>query len=255
MSIYDHFRPEEAVFVDKVLEWKDAAEHYHKVKLTDFLDPREQQIISMLIGAQADAAVAFSGAAPQAERRRALIYPAYLQPLEEEFQLQLLEVEYPAKFYTIEHRQVLGALMSLGLKREKYGDILIQDERAQIVAAREVSDYIAANLQSIGRAKVTVKAAKEAIQLTEVWEENTGTVSSLRLDVLAAELFNVSRQKIQTLIKGGVVKVNWKVVEQTSYECFSGDMLSVRGYGRGKLMSVDGKSKKDKWKISYGLLK
>ena len=55
MSIYEHFRPDEEVFVDKVLEWKRAAE-YHQVKLTDFLDPRQQQIVSMVIG-QGDVAV------------------------------------------------------------------------------------------------------------------------------------------------------------------------------------------------------
>ena len=49
MSIYEHFRPDEEVFVDKVLEWKRTAE-YHQVKLTDFLDPRQQQIVSMVIG-------------------------------------------------------------------------------------------------------------------------------------------------------------------------------------------------------------
>ncbi|MGQ0416897.1 RNA-binding protein, partial [Bacillus sp. HC-TM] len=27
MSIYEHFRPDEEVFVDKVLEWKRAAEY------------------------------------------------------------------------------------------------------------------------------------------------------------------------------------------------------------------------------------
>lgn len=52
MSIYEHFRPDEEVFVDKVLEWKQAAEEYHQVKLTDFLDPRQQQIATMVIGNQ-----------------------------------------------------------------------------------------------------------------------------------------------------------------------------------------------------------
>lgn len=59
MSIYEHFRPDEVVFVDKVLEWKQAAE-YHQVKLTDFLDPRQQQIVTMVIG-QGDIAVQFDG--------------------------------------------------------------------------------------------------------------------------------------------------------------------------------------------------
>ena len=154
MSIYEHFRPDEVVFVDKVLEWKRAAE-YHQVKLTDFLDPRQQQIVTMVIG-QGDVAVQFDGATSQAERKRALIYPDYLVVNEEEFQVEVLEIDYPSKFYTLEHRQILGTFMSLGLTREKCGDILLQEDRAQIVVAKEVVSYIEMNLQSIGKVKVSL---------------------------------------------------------------------------------------------------
>lgn len=257
MSIYDHFRAEEAVLVDQALEWKEAAEQYHKIKLTDFLDPREQQILSVIIGSQSDAAVQFFGAFEQAERKRAIIYPSYIQPEPEGFQVEALEISYVSKFHTIEHRQVLGALMSLGMKRGKYGDIVLQEERIQIAVAKEVTDYIRLNLQSVGKASVSLSTVSldDVLHQHEEWMEKSGTVSSMRLDVLLAEIFNLSRQKVSPLIKNGLVKVNWKVVEQPSYECYAGDAFSVRGYGRGKLLSVDGKSKRDKWRILYGLRK
>ncbi|OQR57930.1 RNA-binding protein [Bacillus sp. CDB3] len=255
MSIYEHFRPDEEVFVDKVLEWKQAAE-YHQVKLTDFLDPRQQQIVSMVIG-QGEVAVRFDGAMPESERKRALIYPDYLELNEEEFQIEVLEIDYPSKFYTLEHRQILGAFMSLGLTREKCGDILLQENRAQIAVAKEVGSYIEMNLQSIGKVKVSLTPvqAEQILRVGEKWGEKSGTVSSLRLDVLLAEMLHISRQKVQPLIKGGLVKVNWKTVEQTAYECFPGDVFSVRGYGRSKIFSVEGKTKRDKWRILYGILK
>ncbi|MBJ8102849.1 MULTISPECIES: RNA-binding protein [Bacillus cereus group] len=255
MSIYEHFRPDEEVFVDKVLEWKQAAE-YHQVKLTDFLDPRQQQIVSMVIG-QGEVAVRFDGAMPESERKRALIYPDYLELNEEEFQIEVLEIDYPSKFYTLEHRQILGAFMSLGLTREKCGDILLQENRAQIAVAKEVASYIEMNLQSIGKVKVylTPVQAEQILRVGEKWGEKSGTVSSLRLDVLLAEMLHISRQKVQPLIKGGLVKVNWKTVEQTAYECFPGDVFSVRGYGRSKIFSVEGRTKRDKWRILYGILK
>ncbi|MGG0187518.1 RNA-binding protein [Bacillus rhizoplanae] len=257
MSIYEHFRSEETVFVDKVLEWKQAAEEYHQVKLTDFLDPREQQIVSMIVGDQGDAAFQFYGATPSAERKRALIYPNYLMPNEEEFQVEVLEIDYPSKFYTLEHRQILGAFMSLGLKREKCGDIWLQQNRAQIVVAKEVVSYIEMNFQSIGRTKVSLASVSSdyVLHIQEQWDEKSGTVSALRLDVLIAEMFHISRQKAQPFIKNGLVKVNWKVVEQSAYDCFPGDVFSVRGYGRSKLLTVDGKTKRDKWRILYGILK
>ncbi|GLV61939.1 RNA-binding protein S4 [Bacillus mycoides] len=255
MSIYEHFRPDEEVFVDKVLEWKQAAE-YHQVKLTDFLDPRQQQIVSMVIG-QGEVAVRFDGAMPESERKRALIYPDYLELNEEEFQIEVLEIDYPSKFYTLEHRQILGAFMSLGLTREKCGDILLQENRAQIAVAKEVASYIEMNLQSIGKVKVSLAPvqAEQILRVGEKWGEKSGTVSSLRLDVLLAEMLHISRQKVQPLIKGGLVKVNWKTVEQTAYECFPGDVFSVRGYGRSKIFTVEGRTKRDKWRILYGILK
>ncbi|MBO9130248.1 RNA-binding protein [Bacillus sp. 165] len=257
MSIYDHFRPEEAVFVDKVKEWKEYAEHYHKIKLTDFLDPREQQIIKLVIGTHADVSVHFYGVASDAERKRALICPPYVKPDIQDFSMELLQVDYAVKFQEIEHRQVLGALMSLGLKREKFGDIILCEDVVQIISAKEIADYIIMNLESIGRAKVSVRSVpfKTIAAVQEEWKEKAGTLTSLRLDVLIAEMFNLSRQKVQLLVKGGLVKVNWKTIEQPSFECLEGDVLSVRGFGRSKLLSIEGKTKRDKWKVVYGTRK
>ena len=135
MSIYEHFRPDEVVFVDKVLEWKQAAE-YHQVKLTDFLDPRQQQIVTMVIG---QGILLYSLMVQRlVQSVKALIYPDYLVVNEEEFQVEVLEIDYPSKFYTLEHRQILGTFMSLGLTREKCGDILLQEDSAQIVVAKKL---------------------------------------------------------------------------------------------------------------------
>jgi RNA-binding protein YlmH len=131
MNIYQHFRPEERDYIDQVLNWKDYVETHYTPKLTDFLDPREQHILKMLIGEHGEVNYKFFGGSPEVERKRALIFPEYLTVNEEEFQISLFEILYPAKFVTIEHRQVLGTLMSLGLKRGKFGDILIMDDKCQ----------------------------------------------------------------------------------------------------------------------------
>ena len=63
---------------------------------------------------------------------------------------------------------------------------------------------------------------------------------------------NVSRQKAQALIVSGKVKVNFKPLEKISAEIHVGDTISVRGFGRCKIISMNGQSKKDKWKITIG---
>jgi RNA-binding protein YlmH len=257
MTIYQHFRAEEHAFIDQVIEWKEIVTSTYSPKLSDFLDPREQLIVTSVVGQNQDLLVKFFGGSEYSERQRAFLYPDYYIPSESDFQLQLIEVEYPYKFVSIEHPQVLGSLMSIGLKRAKYGDILFEKERIQIIVAKEIADFISMNLQSIGRAKVSLveKEITEIIQVIVEWKEEFCTVSSMRLDVMVAEAYNLSRSKAAPLIKGGVVKVNWKKIEETSFECREGDLLSVRGYGRCKIIEIEGKTKRDKYRIKIGKAK
>ncbi|BCB03279.1 YlmH family RNA-binding protein [Bacillus sp. KH172YL63] len=254
-SLHQHFRPDEKEFVDAVLEWKMNVENQYAPKRTDFLDPRQQHIMKSIIGQQEDILLSFF---PEAgERKRALLYPSYFHPEEEDFGIKLFEIQYPSKFVTIEHRQVLGTLMSIGLKREKFGDIIAEDDAIQLMLAEEIADYVRMELTQIGRAKVSLKdlALNERLESQEQWQEKVTTVSSLRLDVVLASIYNDSRQKAQTLIKSSLVKVNWKTVESASFEVEEGDVISARGYGRSKLLSIEGRTKRDKWRISVGILK
>lgn len=257
MSIYQHFRPEEREFIDQVMNWKDHVENTYTSKLTDFLDPREQHILKTLVGEGSSVKWALFGGSQQAERKRAFLYPEYDHAKPEDYQISLFEVVYPSKFLTIEHPQVLGSLMSVGLKRGKFGDILFDNGCIQFFAASEIKDYLIMQLESIGRASVTLREVSMvyAIVVDEAWQEIDTTVSSLRLDTVIASFHNVSRQKSQLYIQQGHVKVNWTMVENASFECKEGDMISVRGFGRTKIMSIDGKTKKEKWRISVGKYK
>jgi RNA-binding protein YlmH len=254
MNLYQHFRKEEHHFIDQVLEWREAVKTWYSPKLTDFLDPREQEIVRLVIGNDPEVKVSFFGGASYVERRRALLYPEYFHPTQEDFELTLFEIKYPKKFVSLEHRQILGSLMSLGLKRAKFGDILIKEERIQFVAAKDVASYVRLNLEAIGRTKISLEELElvHILQLEEQWVEETITVSSLRLDAVLAQIFHASRQKVQELIENGLVKVNWKIIEETHFECKEGDTLSARGFGRCKIFSIDGKTKKDKWRVLVG---
>ncbi|TDK64902.1 RNA-binding protein [Bacillus salipaludis] len=254
MNIYQHFRPEELEFIDQVLHWKDYVESSYSTRLTDFLDPREQHILKVLIGENSSIQYRLFGGNLGVERKRALIIPDYFSETLDDFQIALFEIVYPSKFLTIEHPKVLGTLMSLGLKRGKFGDILFEEERVQFFASKEVSDYIKMNLQSIGRATVRLKEIEldQAISVHNEWVESEMTVSSLRLDTVVSGIHHLSRQKSQLLIQQGLVKVNWTLTESPSFECGEGDLISVRGHGRVKILSIDGKTKKEKWRIQVG---
>ncbi len=254
MNLYQHFRPEERAFIDVVLQWKDYVENTYAPKLTDFLDPREQHILKTIVGQDSKVHCQLFGGMAGTERKRALLYPEYFQVEMDDFLINLYEIHYPSKFVKIEHPQVLGSLMSLGLKRGKFGDILIQNERIQFFASTEIGPYILTQLESIGRAKVQISQIPltEAINIQDDWREGSITVSSLRIDTIISGIYNISRQKSQGYIGQGLAKLNWTTIENPSFECQEGDLLSVRGLGRSKIISIDGKTKKEKWKVTIG---
>lgn len=257
MTIYQHFRKEEKPFVDNVLEWKENVVNQYRPKLTDFLDPRQQDIMQMLYGDQGDVTLTFHGGYDAAERKRALILPPYTECSMADFSLSLFQLEYPVKFSTITHPQLLGSLMGLGLIREKFGDLLFQDDAIQFVATTEIADYIRIHFNKVGSTQVSCKemALTDIIQPAEEWLEGSGTISTARLDAVLAEIFRLSRGKAVELIEHNHVKLNWKQVNKPSEAIQAGDYLSLRGHGRSQLLSNEGLTKKGKQRITYKRLK
>jgi len=255
--LIQHFRKDEQTFIEKVIGWLREVEDRYAPKLTDFLDPRQRFIVNSVIGQNEDLVIHSEGIFGEAERERILICPSYFEPQKEDFQITIFEIQYPSKFVQIKHPDVLGALLSIGMDRTKFGDIRIEDELIQFAVATEVADYIQTNLTSIGKAKVRLEQAdrpEKLIQTADIWNDKNYTASSMRLDVILGTVLNMSRQKSQALIKAGKVKVNWTVRESTSFELQEGDIISARGFGRMKVMMIEGRTKKDKIRLQVGHL-
>ncbi len=222
-------------------------------RLSDFLDPRQQEIVRGIIGHD-DVSLSFSGGSRYAERCRMRLTPSYLETTIEDYLLTLFSIDYPVKFVTLEHRDILGAMMNLGIKRDKFGDIFIGEEATQIIVATEIADYIEMNLQTIGKATVRLNriSLSEHIKPKDEWDESTVTVSSMRLDVVIAQMYKLSRTKVTPLIEKGLVKVNWKIVDKTDFLIAEGDYISVRTFGRARILAIEGMTKKEKYRIRLG---
>jgi RNA-binding protein YlmH len=254
LSIYHHFRAEERVLVERVLEWTDLVSERHQSRLTSFLDPREQFIVQSIVGRNVDVDAFFYGGYEQAERKRAIIVPNYLEVSPDDFQVTLLSVEGNYKSLPFEHRDLLGSVLGLGLKREKFGDLLLSEEKQQMIVAQEITEYVSVHLQQVSRYDVQCERIDwDHIHIEEEdWIYRDTTVSSLRLDVILSEILPFSRAKALPLIKTGKVKVNWKVVEHVASTLEEGDILSVKGYGRFLLAKIDGQTKKQKYRVQLG---
>lgn len=255
-SIMQHFRKDEQPFIEMALGWLREVENSYAPKLTDFLDPRERFILESLIG-DLDVLVESYGAFPNSERMRVLLYPNYYVPEREDFEVTVFKVHYATKFLTLEHKDVLGSLMSVGIDRSKFGDIHLDGDEVQFAVATELKDYMTANFTSIGKAKVSVNIVEnldELIVTHDIWVESLEIVSSMRLDTVVAGLISVSRQKAATLIHGDKVRVNWTTQNNPAMELYESDLLSIRGSGRFKVIAIEGRTRKDNIRLLTGKL-
>ncbi len=255
--LIQHFRKEEQPFIEQVVNWQREVEDRYAPKLTDFLDPRQRFIVTSIIGQYDTLQTASAGLFNEAERQRMLIYPIYYEPGEEDFQFTVFTIQYPIKFVQLRHPDVLGALLSLGLNRGKFGDIRVDEHHVQFVVANEIAEYVRLHLTGIGKVKVHVESIKETepiLQNEEEWLEESHTVTSMRLDVIIATVLKVSRQKAQALITGNKVRVNWTERDTVAFELQEGDILSIRGSGRVKILMTEGRTKKDKIRLQVGRL-
>lgn len=253
-NLLQHFRPEEQGFIIQVNSWIDDVRNQYAPKLTNFLDPRQIAIIQSLVGDNSDVKMRAEGLFKQAERQRVLLYPDYFSPVIDDFELTVFELKYPSKFVQLKHPDVLGSLLGIGLDRSKFGDIRIDEQKIQFIVQHEVANFVEINLEAINKVTVHLKTLKEdalLLENSEQWKEQHDTVSSLRLDTVMASAYKISRQKASQLIQTARVKVNYRQQDSISFEVTEEDLISVRGLGRLKIASIEGRTKKDKIRITF----
>ena len=184
-----------------------------------------------------------SGGYPDAERCMA----GYAYAEEElYFPLVCIRANWNAKYASCGHRDILGALMGLGVVREAYGDILVDEDCAYIFVTEEIAPYVLTNLESAGRAKLKLDTVEIAeLKLPEPKGRQIRiTAASDRLDCVIAEAYDLSRADVKKRIQSGDVKRNHIEEMRPDIPVAEGDILSVRGSGRMKIVSIDGQTRK-----------
>jgi len=221
-------------------------------QLSDFYDPFHTALLTSILGGIPGLLVGSDGGYPGAERRRLLVCPDYLDPQAESYGLAFLIIQGKSGLSRVTHRDFLGSLLGLGLRREKMGDIIVDQSRAQVILDEEISDFVRVNLSKVGRNTVKVKeVGRQDINppVPDI-KEIRSTVPSMRLDVVAAGAFGVSRSKMVREVNAGKVAVNWRLFTDQSAPVKEGDMISVRGKGRAKVAEVGGRTKKGRIAIT-----
>ena len=219
-----------------------------------FLSPAEAETIRQYFANRKDVTVAFDGGFPSAERVIAVFSNPDWGEYDRGGLLTALRISHRPQD-TIGHRDVLGALMNLGIVRETVGDISVDPAPAVLVCLSEIAEFILQNLTRIGRVGVT--AAQIPLSSLPEKEENIEvksiTVPSLRLDAVISGAFNISRTTAAEAITAGRVALNHAECLKPDKELTEGALFSVRGIGRARILAVGGKSRKDRLRVDVGI--
>ena len=168
------------------------------------------------------------------------------------FPCKLLKISVNSKFKEYGHKDFLGSLMGLNIKRELMGDLIQDKENAYIPVSDKISDYILTELKQIGRALCTVKEIdiKNGEIVPEYkYDDKFITIPSKRLDSIVSAITNLSRNKVIEPIEKGKVLIDYYEEKDKSKIVEIGSLITIRGYGKYKLFSEHGETKKGKERL------
>ena len=223
------------------------AAHTGRAQYTRFLEPSMLDGVRRAAG-ESGVRCSLHGGYPDAERCMAAFY-ADEAPGAEDFPMRVIRIDWNAKFAHPGHRDLLGAVMGLGIERDATGDIAMGTHRgnpcAYLFVTEEMADYVAASLESAGRATVKAQVTGEVPEIAP--PEGTAlrvTVQNERLDAVLAAGGRLSRSEAQRMIAAGLVKLNHVPNLRADARVSEGDLISARGIGRLKVEAFAGESRR-----------
>lgn len=232
--------------VARLADLAEAVQKNRKFRISGFLDPFGQEIAETVASNFPGIRVDFSGGYQGAERARAMYVHEDFPGTPAGFDMDCLLAKWNGQFARLSHRDVLGALMSLGIERDCLGDILVAADSVRIICDSRQTDYLLLNLTEIGAVGVSCeKVGLDTIAPKEErCKEIRATVASLRADAIAAAGFGFSRSRAAADIAADKLKLNWQQVRNASQSVKEGDVLSMRGRGRLEVAEIRGTTKK-----------
>lgn len=237
-------------FIKRIQDLASRCARQNCVTATSFLTPAECYELKDFHCPE-DVHLFLSGGIPGCERQIAFFLPWFEEESSfaaEELGSYIKAVRVRCGFGTPGHRDYLGAVLALGLERDRIGDILISGDTAFLFCTASVLNVLTGELDHVARFGVKT----EEIPLSEVSaperkvKKMNFTVKSLRLDAVTGDLFGLSRTAAQEAIRLGIVTLNYTPCEKADASVKEGDVISVRGKGKGQVTAIGGRSKKDR---------
>lgn len=242
---------DEKILLAQILDKAENVDKKNRIEYTDFLDMTQIKLVQNFINRQKIDNYILYGGFEEAERKIFVFYPekfnAQIVKKNLENIVQIIRIELPADLkgkYT--HRDFLGGVMKLGVKREKVGDILVDYNGADIIIEKEISKFLLENIKELTRFSKSIITLENINNLRKVEvrkEELEIIASSLRLDNVIAELARCSRNKALEIINMERVFINFQVETKKTKQIKPGNIITIRGKGRFIIKELLGQTK------------
>ncbi len=245
-------------FVNRLKELARRSYEQNMYTFTPMLDMMEQTIYWNMIEELSFAGTTIYGGREMSERNMVRFGNPKEFGYEEEFPISLIHIKpLLSKFADeLNHRDFLGALMNLGIERSLLGDIVVGDKEAYLFCQTSIVDFICEHLQKIKHTNVRCIKTDTLGEYQEVEPiEEVHSVSSERIDVVVAKVYNLSRSQVITLFREKRVFVSSRLCENNSRFCKKDDVIQVRGFGKFTYHGFLSQTKKMKLRISISIFK
>lgn len=233
---------EDKFLLSKIIDKIEETKQKNKMTITDFLDGYQKQIVEKLMKGYGYPNYFFWGGFERSERNLLIIYPKKVEGQESIIKkdrmdsIKVIRIELPRDLQgQYNHRNYLGALMKLGIERQKIGDILVDDSGADILMKPEIATYTKNELEKLTRfhkSKIEEISLEEIKKVENKVETFEIIVPSFRIDSIVSELAHTSRTKANQLILEQRVFVNYEEIQKTTKQIEIGSLITIRGMGR-----------------------
>lgn len=235
---------QDQAFTAHILDLFTIAQQKYVTRFTGFLDMHQLALARRAAASCAYPNHSFFGGHPGGERVMLGVFAPYEEPDEAAFPIVPLTLTFRAED-PIGHRDILGSLTGLEIRREAVGDILMGEGLAVCFVTDAVAPVVLNELAKVGRCGVRVREGlPDALPALYRYADVPINVSALRLDCVAAALLHLSREKAAQAVRSGAVSLNGAPEQEVSRMLCEGDVLSVRGYGKYLVAQVLSETKK-----------
>ena len=247
---------EKSDFIKRIEDLDSRCERTSSVTCTGFLTPAEQYELEQW-KTHLNSKVFLCGGGNDNERKIAFFLPFYLEKTDLNPGEYIDAVKIKSFFGQPEHRDYMGAVLGLGIKREWIGDFIVSDDTCYVFCTGSVKKILINELEKVGRCGVKVAECtlSDVPSPEKAFKTVTFTVKSLRLDAVAGDIFKISRNLACEAISQGLVSLNYSICLKKDAEVRENDVLSLRGKGKGRITEIGGKSKKDRLFITAEIYK